>query len=146
MIPEELEEKLDKLIDSVGCYLYDIAFLKENNTDILRISILAKNGNTTLDKCEEVSQLISPVLDVYDPINIQYTLEVSSPGIERLLKTSKHFELSLNEEVLVKTDENEIFEAFIRKVDAKGVFFEFNKEERFYPFERLKKVKTILRW
>ncbi|PAF49264.1 ribosome maturation factor [Helicobacter sp. 12S02232-10] len=143
---KELEDKLEQMIQTLGCELYDISFLKENNIDILRVSIMAKNGNTTLDVCQEVSELISPLLDVYDPISMKYTLEVSSPGVERLLKTTRHFRHSIGEEVFVKTMDKEEFEAILKSADDKGAVFETEAGEKFYPFEDLKKVKTIFRW
>lgn len=176
MISKEIEEKLEKLIHSLGCKLYDISFFKENGVDILRVSIMAENSKTTLDICQKVSEMISPLLDVYEPISNNYTLEVSSPGIERVLKTPRHFRLSVGERVQVKVSveiegteeqENEVFEAIIKSVDSEGVNFKIIKDneltdlndffksniiknqddqERFYPYSSLKKVKTIFKW
>ncbi|WP_095225542.1 ribosome maturation factor RimP [Helicobacter sp. 12S02634-8] len=143
---QELETKLEATIESLGYMLYDIAFLKENDTDILRVSICVKDGNITLDQCQEVSEMISPLLDVYDPFSSQYALEVSSPGIERLLKTPRHFKLSIGEGVSVKTDTKEEFEATIKEVNTQGVTFMLSDKEQFYPFESLKKVKTLFKW
>ncbi|WP_180674013.1 ribosome maturation factor RimP [Helicobacter sp. 13S00482-2] len=143
---KEVEEKIENVIESLECYLYDIAFLKENDIDILRISILAKDGNTTLDKCQEVSELLSPLLDVYDPTSGKYTLEISSPGIERTLKNPRNFKLSIGEEVQVKTESKEEFKAVIKEANQEGVLLEIQKEEKFYPYASLKKVKTIFEW
>lgn len=146
MLNKEIEDKIDKLMQSLQCDLYDIAFLKENDTDILRISILAKDGNTTLDKCQEASELLSPLLDVYDLIKDKYTLEVSSPGIERVLKDVRNFRLSVGEEVKVKTESKDEFRAIIKEANEEGVVFKTEEEERFYPYTSLKKVKTIFDW
>lgn len=146
MLNKEIEDKIDKLMQSLQCDLYDIAFLKENDTDILRISILAKDGNTTLDKCQEASELLSPLLDVYDLIKDKYTLEVSSPGIERVLKDVRNFRLSIGEEVKVKTESKDEFRAIIKEANEEGVVFKTEEEERFYPYTSLKKVKTIFDW
>lgn len=146
MLNKEIEDKIDKLMQSLQCDLYDIAFLKENDTDILRISILAKDGNTTLDKCQEASELLSPLLDVYDLIKDKYTLEVSSPGIERVLKDVRNFRLSVGEEVKVKTESKDEFRAIIKEANEEGAVFKTEEEERFYPYTSLKKVKTIFDW
>lgn len=146
MLNKEIEDKIDKLMQSLQCDLYDITFLKENDTDILRISILAKDGNTTLDKCQEASELLSPLLDVYDLIKDKYTLEVSSPGIERVLKDVRNFRLSVGEEVKVKTESKDEFRAIIKEANEEGVVFKTEEEERFYPYTSLKKVKTIFDW
>lgn len=146
MLNKEVEDKIEKVIQTTGCDLYDVAFLKENDTDILRISILAKDGNTTLDKCQEVSELISPLLDVYDFMKDKYTLEVSSPGIERVLKDARNFRLSIGEEVQVKTESKDEFRAIIKEVSEDGVVFKIEDGEKFYPYTSLKKVKTIFDW
>ncbi|MDO7253308.1 ribosome maturation factor RimP [Helicobacter cappadocius] len=146
MLSKEVEDKIEAIIESVQCYLYDIAFLKENDMDILRISILAKDKNTTLDKCQEVSELISPLLDVYDPSSGKYTFEVSSPGIERTLRNPRNFRLSVGEEVQVRTQSKDEFTAVIKSADEEGVSFEINNKESYYPYSNLKKVKTIFRW
>lgn len=146
MLNKEAEDKIEKVIQSTQCDLYDIAFLKENDTDILRISILAKDGNTTLDKCQEVSELLSPLLDVYDFMKDKYTLEVSSPGIERVLRNERNFRLSIGEEVQVKTESKDEFKAIIKEASEDGVVFKIENEERFYPYTSLKKVKTIFEW
>ncbi|WP_095332898.1 ribosome maturation factor RimP [Helicobacter sp. 11S02596-1] len=140
---KELEDKLEQVIKSKDCELYSIDLLKENNSHILRVSIVAKNTGTTLDICQEISELISPLLDVYDPISSKYTLEVSSPGVERVLKTPRHFLHSIGEEVSVKTFEKEEFEGILKYADEKGVVFETSEGERAFSFEALKKVKTI---
>lgn len=146
MLSKEIQDKIENVIQSTQCDLYDVAFLKENDIDILRISILAKDGNTTLDKCQEVSELISPLLDVYDFMKDKYTLEVSSPGIERVLKDFRNFRLSIGEEVRVKTESKDEFRAIIKEASEEGVVFEIEDEEKFYPYTSLKKVKTIFDW
>ena len=91
LISQELQAKIQKLVESFGCKIYDITTLKENENQILRISI-TKKPSVSLDDCQEVSLALSPLLDVEIPNFEKYYLEVSSPGIERPLKTKKHFE------------------------------------------------------
>ena len=90
MISNELEAKIENLIKSLECELYGIDILKENDSKILRIYI-TKSPQVTLDDCKEVSLVLSPLLDVELENYDNYFLEVSSPGIERVLKTMVHF-------------------------------------------------------
>lgn len=142
----ELEEKLIKLIESLECEFYDMSFLKENDSDILRVSIKSKDGNTTLDKCQAVSELISPLLDIYEPCGHKYILEVSSPGIERILKTPRHFKLSIGEEILIKTFSKDEIEAIILRADDTTLTYKSEEKEYTIPYEEIKKAKTIFRW
>ncbi len=74
-----------------GCYLYDVEYLKEGGIWFLRVYVDKEEGGISLDECEAVSRALSEVLDKEDPIDRNYYLEVSSPGVERKLKTAAHF-------------------------------------------------------
>lgn len=83
---EELVEDLVKdKIENIGYELYDVLYLKEGSNRILRIVIDNKHG-ISLDDCEKVNNEIKDIIDEKDPIKEQYYLEISSPGIERLLR------------------------------------------------------------
>ncbi len=73
-----------------GCYIYDVEYVKEGSVRFLRI-YADRDGGISLDECEAISRALSTVLDKKDPIKENYFLEVSSPGIERKLKTPEHF-------------------------------------------------------
>lgn len=100
-----IKRDIMEAVESCGCRLYDVALLRENESQILRVSIM-KDGGVSLDDCALVSESISPLLDVKDVIKDAYMLEVSSPGIERTLKTPAHFMLSLDEVVQVRLNVN----------------------------------------
>ncbi len=85
-----VEEILRPFLEKESLELYDLAFVKEGPNRFLRIFIDSDQG-ISLEDCEKVSQFLNQNLDDTDPIKEQYYLEVSSPGIERLLKTEAHF-------------------------------------------------------
>lgn len=76
-----------------GCEIYDIEFQKEGSDYYLRIflDMLDAERSVSLDECEAVSRALSDALDKADPIEQAYMLEVSSPGLDRALKTDEHF-------------------------------------------------------
>ena len=80
------------------CFIYDIEYVKEGGVWFLRVYI-DKDGGVSLDECEVVSRALSTVLDEADPIQQNYYLEVSSPGIERKLKTKEHFDRYIGETI-----------------------------------------------
>ena len=100
-----IEEKVEKLlkakIESIGYDLYDVEYSKEGKNYFLRIFIDRPKG-IDLQDCEKVSNEISDLLDEADYIKEQYFLEVSSPGIERVLKKEKHLQQNIGKEVNVK--------------------------------------------
>ena len=79
-----------------GCYIYDVEFVKEGGAYFLRI-FADRDGGIDLDECEAISRSLSVKLDEADPIKQNYYLEVSSPGIERKLKTKEHFDRYIGE-------------------------------------------------
>ena len=81
------------IAEANGCEIYDIEFVKEGSDYYLRVFIDMADSerSVSLDECEAVSRALSDVLDKADPIEQAYMLEVSSPGLDRALKTPEHF-------------------------------------------------------
>lgn len=80
----------EPIADENGFYVYDIEYVKEGGIWFLRVYV-DKDGGISMDECEDFSRALSDALDAADPISGNYYLEVSSPGIERRLKTEAHF-------------------------------------------------------
>ena len=99
--------------------LVDVEFLKEGSDWVLRIFLENKNGDLTIEECEKVSRALSMILDEEDPIDKSYILEVSSPGLERPLKTEEDFERFKGELIAVKT---------FKKIDGQKEFIGVLKE------------------
>jgi len=120
MIDQKLEESIALAVKGCGVDLYDIQLTKEHKTNILRVFITSKDG-VNVEDCTKVSRMISPLLDVEDPISGEYNLEVSSPGIERKLKSLHHFQCSIGENVKVKEHSTETFKGKLKEVTKEGV-------------------------
>ena len=90
-VAERVAELAEPLVEEFGYFLWDVEFVKEGGRRVLRITIDSEEG-ITIDDCEKVHRAIDPVLDEADPIEEAYYLEVSSPGIERELRTDMHIE------------------------------------------------------
>ncbi|WQY75857.1 ribosome maturation factor RimP [Helicobacter pylori] len=144
---KKIEEKIEGVIESLGYLLYDVSLVKENEQHVLRVSLKNPNGAVSLDICQQVSEIISPLLDVCDFIQDAYIFEVSSMGLERVLKTPKHFKLSLGEKVEVKLTNKESFQAVLK--DANDLSADFELEDhaiKSVEYKDLKKVKTLFEW
>ena len=85
----------------LGYTLWDVEYVKEGADWYLRYTIDSENG-IGIEDCERMSRAIDPVLDEYDFIEDAYHLEVSSPGLERDIKTDWHMEKCMGEKVTVK--------------------------------------------
>lgn len=88
-------------VEQVGKELLGIEFISAGQNSILRLFIDHENG-IDVDDCAEVSRQVSAILDVEDPISSEYSLEVSSPGLDRPLFDLAHFEAVIGETVDVK--------------------------------------------
>ncbi len=100
-ILESLTPLIENIVTDKGLDLYYLEMIKKNGSDYLSIYIDKKDGVTLLD-CEMISKAVSDMLDEKDPIPFSYRLEVSSPGLERILYTDKHLEMYKDHEVNVK--------------------------------------------
>lgn len=89
------------IAEQQGCTLWDVEYVKEAGTWILRVYI-DKEGGVSINDCEAVSRPLSDKLDEVDPIEGSYTLEVSSAGADRVLKKPDHFAAFLGSEVEVR--------------------------------------------
>ncbi len=98
---EQIVELLEQPIEQAGYELWDIEYQKEGDAWFLRLFIDHPQG-ITLDDCVKVNSVVDSILEVKDFIPQEYTLEVSSPGIFRSLKTTKHFIQSIGTTVQVK--------------------------------------------
>ena len=97
-VQEQVEELLAPIVATLSVELYDVEF----SGSTLRVLVQDAAGAITTDRLAEVNRLISPILDQHDPIPGRYTLEVSSPGLERPLRRAAHLRRAVGEEVLVK--------------------------------------------
>lgn len=109
-------------VNELGYEIYDIEYLKEGTSWYLRVFIDKPEGISILD-CETVSRAIDPILDELNPIKTPYSLEVSSPGVERTLRKREHFE---------KYKESEIEISLFKPIDGekkiKGILKDFSEE------------------
>ena len=107
-IEEKVTKLVEPIIENLGYELYDVEYAKEGKNYFLRIFIDNEKG-IDLNDCEKVNDSITDILDKENYIKEQYFLEISSPGIERVLRKDKHLEKNIGEEVtikLFKKDEN----------------------------------------
>ena len=98
---EAVSELVRPIIEDMGLTLWDVRFVKEGALWYLRIFI-DKDSGITVDDCENVTRAVDKPLDDLDPIEQNYILEVSSPGIERELLKPEHFDAFLGAPVMIK--------------------------------------------
>lgn len=148
-IEEKVEQLVKDKIENIGYDLYDVEYAKEGPNYYLRIYIDSPKG-IDLNDCEKVSNEINDLLDEADYIKEQYYLEVSSAGVERILKKDKHLEQNIGENVEVKlfkkdTNGKKEYMGELVKFDAETITI---KTEEEIKIERkdIAQIKTIYEW
>jgi ribosome maturation factor RimP len=144
-----LYEDIEALANSLELELYDISTLKENDESIFRVSVVSKNmvdgkkEAVNLDKCVELTHLLSPLLDVDEPMSGEYRLEVGSAGIERKISTLKQFELSIGESVQISLRDKTKYSGVIKSVEDNTITLEDGSS---VDFAQVSKAKTFFTW
>ena len=119
-IESKVTNLLEEIINNLGYDLYDVYYVKEGKDYYLRI-IIDKQAGIDLDDCEKVNNSINDILDEADLIKEQYFLEVSSSGLERVLRKEKHFKSQIGNMILVK-----LFKAINKQKEIQGILKEYN--------------------
>lgn len=122
-IASTVAELVKEAVEECGCMLWDVEFVKEGPDHNLIIYIDKPDG-VSLTDCEMVNDAVEPIIDEADPIDGSYYLEISSPGLERELKTPEHIEAFAGTEVNVK-----LFTAFEGKKNYSGILSAYDSEK-----------------
>ena len=128
MTDEQLNALLAPAIGDLGLELVGIEFSPGHGGSLLRVYVDAPGRPVTIDDCERASREISALLDVNDPVSGRYTLEVSSPGLDRPLFTPAQFERFVGEAVKINVnlplEGRRRFHGTIREVDGDRIVIE----------------------
>lgn len=144
-VVDRVRELVAPIVADVGVELYDVEF----TGGILRI-LVDVEGGIDIDAIKVISRRSSRVLDDADPIPGRYTLEVSSPGLERPLRTRHHFEGAIGEVVKFKThveiEGRRRFQGTLVGADLDGFRLDLDGAERVFGYDDVTKAKTVFEW
>src|SRR3984957_5638382 len=146
---DALMRLLEPPIEALDYELVDIEFAREGRGGVLRIFIdrRAQSSGTgvTVDDCARVSHAVSQVLEIQDPIKGHYTLEVSSPGFDRILRTRAHFERFVGERIFAELklpiDGRRRFVGVLKSIAEDAVVVEVDGKAHSLPLERIQKAR-----
>ena len=144
-IEDKVWELIKETVSNLQLDIYDVEYVKEGNGWFLRIYIDKENG-VDINDCENVSRAIDPLLDEAEVITGQYTLEVSSPGVERVLRRPEHFSKYIGSEIeisLYKTvDNKKSFTGVLKLADDEKIVIDDMSFDR----KDISKVKTVYKF
>jgi ribosome maturation factor RimP len=144
--PVNIQNVIEPVVSALGYELVGIEYLLQGRHSLLRIYIDHSDG-IKIDDCERVSHQVSGALDVDDVIRGQYTLEVSSPGMDRPLFTLEQFTRFLGNEVNIRLSAplngRRKFKGVLRAVDGRNVNLVVDDEEISLPFSSIEKANLV---
>ncbi len=148
-IEENVKKIIKPIIENLNYSLYDVIYEKEGKDYYLRIFIDSKKG-ISLDDCEKVNNAITDVLDEKDVIKDMYFLEVSSCGLERLIRTDEHLKEQIGNEINVKLYKalsgNKEHIGILKKYDEKNITIEIDEKDLEINRKDISQLKTIYNW
>jgi ribosome maturation factor RimP len=146
---EQLQALVAPVVEALGYECWGIEFLSQGRHSLLRIYIDHVDG-VLVEDCEKVSRQISGVLDVEDPISAEYTLEVSSPGMDRPLFTLQQFAGHVGEQVKIKLrspfEGRRNFQGLLRGIEDQDVVVQVDDHEFLLPIDLIDKANIIPRF
>jgi ribosome maturation factor RimP len=144
VVRERLLALIEPLLGRLGYELVELEYAAGHGRGSLRVFIDAAAG-VGLDDCERVSREISALLDVEDPIPVAYTLEVSSPGFDRVLRTPAHFGRFVGSRVFVELKEPRAgrrrYTGELLAVDDAGIALAVDKERVAVAYAEIGKAR-----
>lgn len=144
--PANVQNLIEPVVLALGYELVGVEYLSQGRHSLLRIYIDSADGVNVHD-CERVSHQVSGVLDVEDVIHGQYTLEVSSPGLDRPLFTKEHFQRFIGSEVNIRLSiaqqGRKNFKGILRGIDDTTVFLQMDDQEISLPFSAIEKANLV---
>ncbi len=148
LIIDKLRDFLQGLLPTMGLELFDVQFRREGHGWVLRVFIDSEAG-VTLEHCSKVSRELGRYLDVEDFIDHAYHLEVSSPGLERPLRSVEDFRRYCGRKARVKVHEavdgEKVFEGMIEKIEDVLIYLRLDDGRSIqFSFEKINKARLAV--
>lgn len=140
---------IEPIAEAMGLELWGVEFMVHRKSSVLRIYIDRDNG-VGLEDCEQLSRQLGAVLDVEDPIPGEYTLEVSSPGLDRPLYTLGQYRRFIGETIDLKLrfpyEARRKYKGTLKAIEADDVILTVDDHEYLFPFEGIEKARLVPRF
>lgn len=146
---QQLQALVAPVVSALGFELWGLEYLTQGRQSTVRVFIDGAEG-VTLEDCERASRQISSVFDVEDPIREHYTLEVSSPGMDRPLYTLDQFARHVGDDVALRLRSaiagRRKFKGNLKSVQGQDVLVVVDSDEVLLPFENIEKANIVPRF
>ena len=142
----EVVQLVTPTVEALGCQVWGVEFLRQGKHSKLRLYIDREAG-VNVEHCTEVSRHVSDILDVEEFSNSAYTLEVSSPGMDRILFYEEQYVDSVGEQVDVRLnfpfEGRKKFIGRLAGVEESSVLLHIDDEEYVFPLENIQRARVV---
>ena len=146
-VSQAVMDLIEPVLIAEGLELVDVEYKKEGKTWVLRIFI-DKEGGVTVEDCQKVSHLTGDLIDVEETITTPYNLEVSSPGLDRVLKREKDFLKFKGRQIrlisLSPIDNRRKFTGILKDFKSQTVILEFDGRVLEIPLRQIGKANLVI--
>ena len=147
---KDIEELVTPAIEALGCELWGVEFMSQGRHSKLRIYIERTEGGVSVDDCERVIREVGDLLDVEDVVPQSYTLEVSSPGMDRILFRPDHYSRNVGETVEVRLhfpfEGSKRIVGVLAGIEDDQVLVQVGEEEYVLPLENIQRARLVPRF
>lgn len=144
--PEKLHAMVEPVVAAMGYELVGVEFHRQPGNNLMRVYIDQDRG-VSLDDCEAVSNQLSAMLDVEDPIKGRYALEVSSPGLDRPLFVREHFERFAGQKVKIRLsiprEGRRNYTGMLQGVEDEAVIIVVDGQELRLPLAEIEQARLV---
>lgn len=144
---KQLEDILRPVVEGLGYEFWGIEYRSQGYQSLLRVFIDDVENGIGVDDCEKVSRQVSGVMDVEDPIQTEYTLEVSSPGMDRPLFRPEQYQAFVGHQVQIRLrmafEGRRKFQGLIKGVEGDDIVVVVDDHEYLLPFDSIEKAQII---
>ena len=145
---QKIVELLSPTVEALGFELWGVEYLSQGRHSLIRIYIERPEG-IGVEDCASVSEQVSGVLDVEDPISGEYTLEVSSPGVDRLLFKLEQYASYIGETIELRLrsafEGKRKFKGVLTGLEGDDVVVQVDDHEYLLPYDTIEKARVQLR-
>ena len=142
----QIEELIVPTVEALGAYVWGVEYLNQGRKSLLRIFVEREEG-VSVDLCAEVSRHVSDLLDVEEIMLSAYTLEVSSPGMDRLLFKSEQYAAHVGERLDVRLNHpfegRKKFVGTLAGLENNTVVLQVGEDEYLLPLENVQKARLV---
>ncbi len=153
----QIEELVEPAVLAIGCRVWGVSYLSQGKHSVLRIYIERptdsvieaeeSQAGVTIDDCEKVSRQVGELLDIEETINGEYTLEVSSPGLDRELFRTEQYSQVVGEQLDVRLnypfEGRKKFVGHLVGVEDNEAIIQIDGEEFLLPIETIQKARVV---